>query len=58
MEKYNNLNLTKEEQDKINKELEKLGKYSSLEVIHNGNIIDLVRKERIRVRGNNYFNKG
>ena len=43
--------------DKIEKLTNEVGKYGSIEIIKNGNTIDVIKSERIRIR-NGLYHKG
>jgi len=57
LEKTYNSELTREEMDKIEKLTNEVGKYGSIEIIKNGNTIDVIKSERIRIR-NGLYHKG
>ncbi len=54
-----NSNLTKEEIRKIEQATNDIGKYGSIEVIKNGDVIDIVKKDRVRIRdGKSNYHRG
>lgn len=53
---YNNA-LTKEEMEKIESAVNNIGEYGTVEIIKNGNTIDVIQSQRDRIR-NGYYNKG
>jgi hypothetical protein len=54
-----NHELTKEEMEKIKKATSSIGKYGSIEIIKNGNVIDMIKSERIRIRdGKRNYHRG
>lgn len=56
-----NSELTKEEVEKIETATNDIGKFGSVEIVKSNGVIDIVKSERIRIRGGkdkSNYNKG